>query len=82
MRFLTVASTLGDSNHQSELLQVYEQLEWPVITAMDVADALGITQQAAYAKLDSAHENGEFERRKVGSRAVVWWPVDYDSEFL
>lgn len=48
----------------------------PIVTAVEVAEEFGVTQQAAHQQLTEMHENGEMERRKVGSRAVVWWPDD------
>ena len=55
----------------------------PVLTAVDVAEELDITQQAAHSKLQRAHERGAVERKTVGSRAVVWWVEEFvcpDSE--
>ena len=51
----------------------------PVATAIDVADRLGCTSEAARVKLARLHEEGRVDRRKVGSSAVVWWPADTDS---
>ena len=42
-------------------------------TAGEIADELGITNRAALNKLDTLHEQGEIERKKVGARAVVWY---------
>jgi len=47
----------------------------PVFTAIEVADMAGVTQQAAHAKLSSLYDRGLVERKKVGSKAVVWWPT-------
>jgi len=59
-----------------ELKSLFEESEEPVLTAVDVAEKLGVTQQAAHAKLSKAHEEGWMQRKKVGSRAVVWWVED------
>ncbi len=45
----------------------------PVLTAPELAKAVAVTQQAAYNKLSSFHERGIAKRKKVGSKAVVWW---------
>ena len=56
-----------------ELLDVFEETNEPVLTAVEVGEELGITQQAAHSRLSRAHNRGEVKRKKVGSRAVVWW---------
>mgnify|MGYP002126151916 CR=1 FL=1 len=69
---------------RKELISVFELTDDPVLTAPEVADELDITQQAAHKKLQSAHRDGEIERKKVGASAVVWWTAescpDYVSE--
>jgi predicted ArsR family transcriptional regulator len=59
----------GERNLQT----VFQNSDDPVLTAVEVAERLGITQQAAHQKLTKAHERGEVKRKKTGSRAVVWW---------
>lgn len=56
-----------------ELRSLFEDSDEPVLTAVEVAEELDVTQQAAHAKLSKAHEEGWMQRKKVGSRAVVWW---------
>jgi len=56
-----------------ELQSLFEDSDEPVLTAIEVAEKLGVTQQAAHARLSNAHEEGWIQRKKVGSRAVVWW---------
>ncbi|WP_373189956.1 hypothetical protein [Halolamina sp.] len=48
----------------------------PVVTAVEVADAVGVTQQAAYSKLSGLEERGFIRSKGVGSRAKVWWVTD------
>lgn len=62
----------GTSN-DPELTAVFRNSDDPVLTAVEVADELGITQQAAHARLVRAHERGEVKRKKTGARSVVWW---------
>jgi len=67
-------SAKGESDAaDAELLSVFEDTDDPVLTAVEVGERLGITQQAAHSRLSRAHKRGEVERKKVGSRAVVWW---------
>lgn len=61
----------------SELAQVFRESDDPVLTAVEVADELGISQQAAHARLSRAHEQGTIERKKTGARSVVWWVPGY-----
>jgi DNA-binding IclR family transcriptional regulator len=48
-----------------------DQEPWPVIST-EVADAFGISQQAAYSRLASLNESGEVSRRKANRRTVMW----------
>ena len=59
-----------------DLASCFAQTTQPVLTATEVAEQLGITQQGAHHKLQRAHEKGAVEKKKVGSRAVVWWVPD------
>jgi len=42
-------------------------------TAKEVADELGVVRRTAYNKLSDLEEQGDLRKKKVGSRAVVWW---------
>ena len=42
-------------------------------TAREVAEELGVVRRTAYNKLDELKEQGKLRKKKVGSRAVVWW---------
>jgi len=59
-----------------DLAHAYVDINEPVMTSVEVADQLGVTQQAAHSKLQRAHEAGVVEKKKVGARAVVWWIPD------
>ena len=43
------------------------------LTAKEVAEDLGVVRRTAYNKLSDLEERGDLRRKKVGSRAVVWW---------
>lgn len=60
-----------------ELKRVFAKSDDPALTAVEVAEELEITQQAAHKRLSRAHESGEIERKKTGARAVIWWVDDY-----
>jgi predicted ArsR family transcriptional regulator len=59
-----------------DLAEVFASINEPVCTAVEVAEELGLTQQAAHHRLQQAHERGAVERKTVGARAVVWWVPD------
>lgn len=63
----------GEAMRDPELQEVFIKADDPVLTAVEVAEQLGITQQAAHARLTRAHDRGEVKRKKTGARAVVWW---------
>lgn len=55
------------------VLAVMKEVDAPIATARDVADALDCTPEGATKKLKQLREQGRVDRRKVGGRAVVWW---------
>lgn len=59
------------------VLDVFDQVQGPVITSSDVADALGCTTEAARQKLRRLVDQGRLDRRKTG-RTTVYWRVDDD----
>lgn len=69
-------ATAGGTSDE-ELMQLFRDTDDPVLTAVEVAGQLDITQQAAHARLTKAHERGEVDRKKTGSRSVVWWVPGY-----
>lgn len=77
---MSTLTTGSNSNGDKELERIFRGADDPVLTAPEVADKLGITQQAAYARLSQAAERDELERKKVGSRAVVWWLSNHASD--
>jgi len=58
----------------------------PVFTAVELAEDVGVTQQAAHSKLSNLEDRGLVRSKEVGSRARVWWVTDagrraYDESF-
>jgi len=48
----------------------------PVFTAVELAEDVGVTQQAAHSKLTNLEDRGLVRSKEVGSRARVWWVTD------
>lgn len=53
-----------------DVVQFLATQDWPV-TSVQVADEFGISQQAAYYRLDKLQERGDVERRKY-NQTVLW----------
>jgi len=68
-----MSATDSGRAQSEELTQVFRESDDPVLTAVEVAEHLGISQQAAHARLSRANDRGEIERKKTGARSVVWW---------
>ena len=45
----------------------------PAVTATEIADVRGVTKQAAYSALEKLVSKGIVEKKKVGSRSVIYW---------
>ncbi|UHQ98659.1 helix-turn-helix domain-containing protein (plasmid) [Natrinema zhouii] len=51
------------------------------LTAPEIAEHLGCTRRTVQKRLNELEEQGAITRKKVGGRAVVWWPSsDKDAE--
>ena len=48
----------------------------PVVTAPELADEVGVTQQAAHKKLQSLENRGLVRSKPAGASAVVWWVTE------
>lgn len=57
------------------VVEVFNEVEGPVVTSGDVADALGCSRETARRKLKELYEKGRVSRRKTAGR-VVWWQTD------
>lgn len=71
-----MSAPMASDNEQS-LEDVFRGADDPVLTAVEVAERMGVSQQAAHRKLSDAHEEDTVKRKKAGARAVVWWMDDY-----
>lgn len=45
----------------------------PVLTAPELAEKVGVSQQAAHSKLKDLRERGLVKSKAAGARSVVWW---------
>jgi response regulator of citrate/malate metabolism len=54
------------------VLDVFDRVEIPVLTASEVADKLDCSRPSAYNKLEALVERGELHKKKVGARAAVY----------
>jgi GTP-sensing pleiotropic transcriptional regulator CodY len=63
-----------------EIISVFHEAEGPILTAGDVAEAVGVTRQSINSRLHRLNSEGRLETREVGSRARVWWLSDSESE--
>ncbi|MDZ7687983.1 MAG: FaeA/PapI family transcriptional regulator [Halobacteriales archaeon] len=56
-----------------DVLDALRSMDDTVVTAKEVAEAVGCSSDSARQKLVELHEDGVVERKEVGARAVVWW---------
>lgn len=59
-----------------DVLDTLRESDTPVMTAKQVAEALGYSGEAARQKLVQLEEERRVEKMQVGARAVVWWPAE------
>jgi len=45
----------------------------PVVTAPEIAEAIDVSQQAAYDRLSNLESRGLVKSKQVGARARIWW---------
>jgi len=58
------------------VLDVFDDVDGPVILSADVADALGCTRETARRKLQALYDRGVLDRRKVSRRVIYWRAED------
>lgn len=56
-----------------EILRQIKLSSDPVVTSGELADALGYTRSNVNYRLKRLRGKGLVDRKKAGSRAVVWW---------
>lgn len=55
-----------------DVVEIFERVDLPVVTASEVAEELRCARPTAYNKLEQLVEQGEVHKKKVGARAVVY----------
>lgn len=63
----------------TDVMELFEAVEGPVLGSADVADELGCTRETARRKLDLLQKRGLVASRTVG-RTTVYWRVDRSSD--
>lgn len=56
-----------------EILHVFKESEDAFLTAGEIADTFGYTNQGIIKRLNDLHDRGLVERKEAGGRAVGWW---------
>lgn len=58
-----------------DVLDIFDEVDGPVVTTGDVAEKTGCSQDSARRKLEQLHEQGRVGRRKTAGR-VIYWRLD------
>lgn len=56
-----------------DILRAIERHSDPCVTASEIAEMFGVSQQAAHWRLSKLVDEGKIRRKKAGAKAVVWW---------
>ena len=59
-----------------EIYTVLQDADDPVLSTMEVAEGAECSREGAYQKLAELEGAGRVRKKKVGARAVVWWPLE------
>jgi len=59
-----------------EIMAAFDECEAPAMTAKEISDELDVTRHAISYRLDKLAQNGAVNCKSVGSRAVIWWPIE------
>lgn len=52
----------------------------PIVTAKEIAERIEMTPQGVNNRMDDLVDDGYVKKKKVGSRAVVYWLTDAGKE--
>lgn len=58
------------------ILELIGERDDPALTAGEIAEEYGVSNQAANKRIKQLHSEGKVERKKVGAAAVVYWLPD------
>jgi len=59
-----------------EIISAFESNEAPFMTAIELAEEFEMTRQWAHNRLQALYEDDTINRKKAGSRNVIWWLPD------
>ncbi|QAU12517.1 hypothetical protein EKH57_07155 [Halorubrum sp. BOL3-1] len=60
----------------TEILQLFEDTDDPVLSTAEVTEQLPIKRSATYKRLSSLREEGRLTGKEIGGRNTVWWIPD------
>jgi len=63
-----------------ELLEAFNEIEGPFVTASELETVLPITRTAIHKRLQKLHQEGEINRKKPTQHMIGWWREE-DQEF-
>lgn len=63
----------GGGVSYTKIRRLFRNSDYPVLTAKDIEEKFGISNQAANYRLQKMVERGTIEKRKVGGAAAVYW---------
>lgn len=63
----------GEKMTEQDILKVFDAADDPFLTASELADALSVSRDAVYRRLEKMREEGLVDKKKTGARAVGWW---------
>ena len=66
-------STTETACDDHEIVTVFEAADEPVLSAPEIAEAVGMTRQGVTYRLNQLEAEGIVARKRLGSRAVAWW---------
>lgn len=69
-------STVTPDRVLSITREVIEATACPVVTTRDVAEEMDVSRESVRKQFMTLVGDGHVGRRKVGGRAVVWWPIN------
>lgn len=72
------AGRFAEKATEQDVLETFAEADEPVLTAPDLAAALGMSRQAVTYRLKRMYETGVVDRTKAGANAVVWWATGDD----
>jgi len=62
------------------VLEIFEEVEIPVLTSKEIASAIDCSRQAAYNKLEELVDKDMLIKKKVGAKGVVYIQWDRDED--